>query len=232
MKKIKTIIIDDERNAREEIKRLLDDYDDFEIAGEAKNADEAKLLIELSKPELLFLDIQMPERSGFELLESLEKVPQVIFITAFDHYAVKAFEVSAIDYLMKPVREERFAKAVAQARLKIANTATESRIFVKDRQQYHFINWAEVYLIESMDNYARLYVDDRKVFLKSSLNQLEKKLDEAVFFRINRAQIINRHFIDKVSIGLGGRMKINLKTGGVFEVSERQAVKFKNMGRA
>jgi two-component system LytT family response regulator len=231
MKKIKTIIIDDERTARDEVKRLLDNYADFEIIGEAKNADDAKLLIELKQPDLLFLDIQMPEKSGFDLLESLDRVPQVIFITAFDQYAVKAFEVSAIDYLMKPVREERFAKAIEQVRAKAANTTAESQIFVKDRQQYHFISWNKVYLIESMDNYARLYFDNKKVFLKSSLNQLENKLDEAVFLRINRAQIINRHFIDKISVVPGGKMTISLKPGGVFEVSERQAVKLKNMGR-
>jgi len=231
MKKMKVIIIDDERTARDEVKRLLENYSDFEIIGEAKDADEAKLLIKLKQPDLLFLDIQMPEKSGFDLLESLDKVPQVIFVTAFDQYAVKAFEVSAIDYLMKPVREERFAKAIEQVRLKAANTTADSQIFVKDRQQYHFISWRKVYLIESMDNYARLYFDDKKVFLKSSLNQLEKKLDEAMFFRINRAQIINLNFIDKISIAAGGRMNILLTTGEVFEVSERQSVKLKNMGR-
>ena len=231
MKNIQVIIVDDERTARDEVKRLLVNYNDFEVVGEARNADEAKILIELKHPDLLFLDIQMPEKSGFDLLESLDHVPQVIFTTAFDQYAVKAFEVSAIDYLMKPVREERFAKAIEQVRSKII-TPNDERIFVKDRQQYHFISWSKVYLIESMDNYARLYFDNKKVFLKSSLNQLEKKLDEAVFFRINRAQIINMQFIEKISTTLNGRIKITLKTGEVFEVSERQSVKFKNMGRA
>jgi len=231
MKNIQVIIVDDERTARDEVKRLLVNYNDFEVVGEARNADEAKILIELKHPDLLFLDIQMPEKSGFDLLESLDHVPQVIFTTAFDQYAVKAFEVSAIDYLMKPVREERFAKAIEQVRSKII-TLNDERIFVKDRQQYHFISWSKVYLIESMDNYARLYFDNKKVFLKSSLNQLEKKLDEAVFFRINRAQIINMQFIEKISTTLNGRIKITLKTGEVFEVSERQSVKFKNMGRA
>src|SRR5579863_7690414 len=121
MKKIKAIIVDDERTARDEVKRLLLKYPDFEITGEAKNADEAKQLIQQKQPDLIFLDIQMPEQSGFDLLESLDRVPQVIFITAFDQYAVKAFEASAIDYLMKPVREERFARAIEQARLKAAN---------------------------------------------------------------------------------------------------------------
>jgi two-component system LytT family response regulator len=229
MKKVQVIIVDDERTARDEVKRLLESYPDFEVIGEARNADEAKLLIGQKHPDLLFLDIQMPEKSGFELLEMLDSVPQVIFVTAFDQYAVKAFEVSAIDYLMKPVREERFARAIEQVRSKIA-VPNDDRIFVKDGQQYHFITWSKVYLIESMDNYARLYFDNKKVFLKSSLNQLEKKLDEAIFFRINRAQIINLQFIEKINTA-NGRIKITLTIGDVLEVSERQSVKFKNMGR-
>ncbi len=230
MKKIRIIIVDDERTARDEVKRLLDSFPDFEIAGEARNADEAKALIESLHPDLIFLDIQMPEKSGFDLLESLDKVPQVIFTTAYDQYAVKAFEVSALDYLMKPIREERFAKAVEQARSKLAKPGGD-QIFVKDRQQYHFVSWDKVYLIESMDNYARLFFDGKKVFLKSSLNQLEEKLDAAIFFRINRAQIINMQFIQNIAIASNGRLKITLNTGDVLEVSERQSVRFKNMKR-
>ena len=230
MKKIQIIIIDDERTARDEVKRLLDGFPDFEIAGEARNADEAKALIESLHPDLIFLDIQMPEKSGFDLLESLDKVPQVIFTTAYDQYAVKAFEVSALDYLMKPIREERFAKAVEQARSKIVKPHAD-RIFVKDRQQYHFVSWDKVYLIESMDNYALLFFDGKKVFLKSSLNQLEEKLDAAIFFRINRAQIINMQFIQNIAVANNGRLKMTLSTGDVLDVSERQSVRFKNMKR-
>lgn len=229
MKKIQVMIIDDERTARNEVKRLLTDYPDFEVVAEAANANEAKLLIEAKQPDLLFLDIQMPEKSGFELLELLDEVPQVIFVTAFDQYAVKAFEVSAIDYLMKPVREERFAKAIEQARTKIV--IPEDRIFVKDGQQYHFIKWSNVYLIESMDNYARLYFDGKKVLIKSSLNQLELKLNQMVFFRINRSQLINIQFIDKINAAGNGKIQISLKTGEMLEVSERQSVKFKNKVR-
>jgi two-component system LytT family response regulator len=230
MSKVHAIIIDDERAARDEVKRLLENYPDFEVVGEARNADEAKELIEARQPDLLFLDIQMPEKSGFDLLESLDNVPQVIFTTAFDQYAVKAFEVSALDYLMKPIRDERFAKAIEQVRSKVIKPEKD-RIFVKDRNQYHFISWSKVYLIESMDNYARLFFDDKGVFFKSSLNQLEKTLDETIFFRINRAQIINRQFIEKVNVAADGRLTITLNTGNVLQVSERQSVKFKSMAR-
>lgn len=228
MKKLGVMIIDDERNAREEIKNLLDGYPELEIIGEAKNADEAKELIDLKHPDLLFLDIQMPEKSGFDLLESLDRVPQVIFTTAYDQYAVKAFEVSAIDYLMKPIREERFAKAMEQVKAK-GMLQNDDRIFVKDRQQYHFISWSNVHLIESMDNYARLYFGDKNVFLKSSLNLLEQKLDEATFFRINRAQIINLKHIEKIIPAADGRLKLLMKTGEAVEASDRQSVKLKKL---
>jgi len=228
MKKLKVLIIDDERNAREEIKLLLKSYPDVEIIGEAKNADDAKEQIDIKKPDLLFLDIQMPEKTGFDLLESLDNVPQVIFTTAYDQYAVKAFEVSAIDYLMKPIREERFAKAMEQLKVK-STKEKDDRIFVKDRQQYHFISWNKVHLIESMDNYARLFFDDKNVFLKTSLNLLEQKLDEVLFFRVNRAQIINLNYIDKIIPLPGGKLKVLLKTGDAIEASDRQSVKLKKL---
>jgi two-component system LytT family response regulator len=226
MRKIKVLVIDDERAARVEIRRLLENYPEFEVLGEAANADEAKDLIESTQPDVLFLDIQMPGKSGFELLESLISVPQVVFITAYDEYAVRAFEVSALDYLMKPVREERFAKAVTQ--LKLALPVRDERFFVKDRGRYHHVSWQNVHLITSLDNYSRLYFEDKNVFLKSSLNQLEAKLDPAVFFRINRAQMINLSYIEKISTAPKGRIMISLVTGDQLEVSHRRSVRFKN----
>lgn len=228
MKKLKVLIIDDERNAREEVKKLIGAYPDLELAGEAKNADEAKELIESKHPDLIFLDIQMPEKSGFDLLESLDKVPQVIFTTAYDQYAVKAFEVSAIDYLMKPIRDERFAKAMERVRTRNVQP-DDDRIFIKDRNQYHFVSWNKVYLIESMDNYARLYFEDKNAFLKSSLNQLEQKLDEQTFFRTDRAHIININYIDKIITDNNGKLQLILKKGNVIDVSERQSVKLKKL---
>ncbi|WP_190295268.1 LytR/AlgR family response regulator transcription factor [Mucilaginibacter rubeus] len=226
MKKIRVLIIDDERAARNEVRRLLAGYPDFEIMGEAANADDALTIIAQQNPDLLFLDIQMPEKSGFDLLESLEQVPSVIFTTAYDQYAVKAFEVSALDYLVKPIREERFEKAITQARQRLGKADSAGQIFVKDRQQYHFIQWSSVHLIESMDNYARIFFGDKNVFLKSSLNQLEAKLSDALFFRINRAQIINRQFIQAMTT-TDSRLKITLNTGTQLEVSERQSAKFR-----
>jgi two-component system LytT family response regulator len=228
MKKLRVLIIDDERLARDELKRALVNFSDLEIVGEAGNADEARQLISVKKPDLLFLDIQMPGESGFDLLETIDQVPEVIFITAYDQYAVKAFEANALDYLVKPVRDERFAKAIEKVRNKL-KTPADHQIFVKDGDKCHFIKLSELYLIESMDNYARLYFNDQKTYLKRSLNQLEEKLDAAVFFRINRAQIINTTFIEHINPLPGGKLSISLKTGHQLEVSERQSVKFKTL---
>jgi len=222
------MIVDDERSARNEIRRLLARYPDLEIVAEADNADEAIPVIDSAGIDVLFLDIQMPGKSGFELLESLVHVPRVIFITAFDQYAVKAFEVSALDYLMKPVREERFARAIAQVRDELG-ALPEDRVFVRDGNRYHFVRWNTVFLIESRENYARLYFEDKNVLLKSSLNALESRLDQTRFFRVNRAQMVNVQYISKVYTGPDGRSYIDLVTGHSVAVSERQWVKFKNI---
>jgi two-component system, LytTR family, response regulator len=226
---ITALIIDDERAARLELRRMLADYPVIKIVGEAANADEAEELIRSVKPDIIFLDIQMPGRSGFELLESLIYSPMVIFVTAFDAYAVKAFEVSALDYLMKPVREERFAKAMEQAISRLRDKETPF-IFVKDKGRYHMIKWGDVRLIESMDNYARLFFAAQSVFLKTSLNQLEGQLDQQLFFRASRAQIINLSYIESIR-EQDGRLSVQLKTGELINFSSRQASKFKSMNR-
>ncbi|QIP17383.1 response regulator [Spirosoma aureum] len=231
MKKISVLIIDDERHARMELKRLIAGFPELDCIGEARNADEAQQLIEDKHPDLLFLDIQMPERSGFELLQALDNVPEVIFVTAFDQYAIKAFDVNALDYLLKPIRAERFAQAIAKLTMKAAFSGQNKQIFVKDRDQYHFIRWEKVYLIESMDNYARLFFEEKKVWLKRSLNQLVKTLDEAMFFRINRAQVVNMHFIQTINTSENSRLTITLTTGQTLKVSQRQSARLKNAGK-
>ncbi|PWK03224.1 LytTR family two component transcriptional regulator [Flavobacterium araucananum] len=235
MKKIKVIIIDDERLSREELKRTLATYEDFVVIGEAANADDAKDLIETKMPDLIFLDIQMPEKSGFDLLESLDNVPHVLFITAYDQYAVQAFEVNALDYLMKPIREERFAKAIEKIRDTIKlksslnNSVSEDRkIFIKDGEKRFFIRLDEIYLIESLENYTRLFFQDKKALQRRSLRQWEELLDENIFFRINRTEIINIKYIQTINTTDSGRLEVKLKSGELLEVSNRQSVKFKN----
>jgi two-component system LytT family response regulator len=237
MNRIRVIVIDDERLAREEVKRALMGYRDFELVGEAANADEAREQIEAADPDLIFLDIQMPEQNGFDLLESLDKAPEVVFTTAFDQYAVQAFEINALDYLVKPMRAERFEMAIEKVRKKWMGTienkrlSTEHQVFIKDGNKCHFLKLKDVYLIESMDNYAALYYDNKKTYIKRSLNQLEEKLDGSVFFRINRAQIINTSYIKQIDPMPKGTLRISLETGEVLDVSSRQSVLFKSWKR-
>ena len=236
MNLFKTIIIDDERLAREEVKRALTNFKEFEVIGEASYVDEAISLIEELKPDLIFLDIHMPEKSGFDLLEELTTVPEVVFTTAYDQYAVKAFELNALDYLVKPLREERFAKTIEKVKQElIDNTEVVStvlpmhqKIFIKDGEKCHFIPLTEKHFIESLDNYARLFFGKEKAMIKRSLNLLSEKLDPKVFFRVNRSQMINIHYIKEIHPYFNNKLQITLTTGETLEVSSRQSVKFKN----
>ena len=231
-----TLIIDDERLAREEVRRALEGYPEFKIVGEANNAAVAVDLIEKEHPDIIFLDIHMPEKSGFDLLEELGTVPEVVFTTAYDQYAVQAFEVNALDYLVKPLREERFAKTIEKVKLELQKKEEAAKtqplnihqkIFIKDGENVYFIPLAEIRFIESMDNYARLYFGNEKAMVKRSLNQLEEKLDPNTFFRANRSQIINTEYIEEIHPYFNNKLKIVLTSGESVEVSSRQSVKFK-----
>ena len=235
MRNYKTIIIDDERLAREEVKRYLKSYPELVIVGEADNVDTAKKLIEAKIPDVIFLDVQMPGKSGFDLLDELNFVPEVIFTTAYSAYAVRAFEVNAIDYLVKPIREERFLKcvekvkeALSEAEMISEKLSIQQKIFIKDGQHCYFFPLSDVRYIESIGNYSRFHFIGNKAMLKKSLNQIEKKLDETMFFRINRNQIINIQYIKNVYPHFKNRLKIVLNTGETFEVSSRQSVRLKN----
>ncbi len=238
----KAIIIDDERLARNELKKLLTEFADVEIIGEAANADEGIEKIETLSPDLIFLDIQMPSKTGFEMLEELDRVPHVIFTTAYDEYALKAFEVNALDYLMKPVEPKRLGEALQklkQAEEKEAAAALASgyrnllsendQVFVKDGERCWFVKLGEVRLFESVGNYAKVFFGTNKPLILKSLNALEERLDEKVFFRANRKHIINLRMIEKVEPFFNGGLILDIKGGEKIEVSRRQAVKFKEM---
>jgi two-component system LytT family response regulator len=228
MNKLKYIIVDDERLARTEMKLMMGNYPDFLFVGEASNVLEAELLMTKLNPDLILLDIQMPGKSGFELLGSLEKVPEVIFTTAFEQYAVQAFELNALDYLLKPIRQERLDKAIEKIRAKHGTGKVRAHFFIKEGEKIHFIETAAIHLIESIGNYARLHFKEEKVFFKRSLNQLVKTLDPYIFFRINRSMIINISFIEKVEQLPNGRLNLTLKNEEILTVSSRQSALFKS----
>ena len=238
---IKAIIVDDERLARNELKKLLEQHPEIEIVDEASNVDEGVEKIDLIRPDLIFLDIQMPGKTGFDLLAELEKSPRVIFTTAYDEFALKAFEVNALDYLLKPIDPKRLADAIQKLQTEIElemsslmgtnrGPLTEAdQVFVKDGEKCWFVKLSEIRLFESVGNYAKVYFSSHKPLILKSLNALEDRLDERVFFRANRKHIINLHWIEKIEPYFNGGLLVELKGGEKIEISRRQTVKFKEM---
>ena len=238
---IKAIIIDDERLARNELKKLLQDHSDIEVIEEAANVDDGIEKIETLNPDLIFLDIQMPGKTGFDLLAEVEKAPKVIFTTAYDEYAIKAFEVNALDYLLKPIEPKRLADAIQKLQAEIfkenvglnginRGPLTEfDQVFVKDGERCWFVKLNEIRLFESVGNYAKVFFAGNKPLILKSLNALEERLDDKVFFRANRKHIINMRWIEKIEPYFNGGLLLELKGGEKIEVSRRQTVKFKEM---
>lgn len=236
---MKAIIIDDERLARTELRKLLQDFPEIEVVDEAANADEGVAKIESLGPDLIFLDIQMPGKTGFDMLAELDRAPQVIFTTAYDEYALKAFEVNALDYLLKPIEPKRLADAVHKLNSHdhpsptpagpITLLTEHDQVFVKDGERCWFVKLNEIRLFESVGNYAKVFFANNKPLILKSLNALEERLDEKVFFRANRKHIVNLRMIDKIEPYFNGGLLLELKGGEKIEVSRRQTVKFKEM---
>jgi two-component system LytT family response regulator len=225
---MKALIVDDERLARAELKRLLAVHTEIEIAGEARNGAEALDLIAKLGPDLLFLDIQMPGMTGFELLERLEDVPQVIFTTAYDRYAIQAFEVNALDYLLKPIAPNRLAAALAKLRPRPERTRLE-QVFVRDGDRCWIVRLPDIFLLESEGNYTRVYFGSERPLIRRSLNAFEEQLDPNVFFRAGRKEIINLKWIDKVDIGVNGGLMVTLRGGRSIEMSRRQSTRLREI---
>lgn len=236
---MKAIVVDDERLARSELKSMLSDFDNIEIVGEASNADEAKTAIKKLKPDVIFLDIQMPEKTGFDLLTELNSCPHVIFVSAYDEYALKAFEVNALDYLLKPVDPERLQETIDKLENKVhpGEKTTDDgflkandQIFIKDGEKCWFVELSKIRMFESEGNYVRVYFENHKPLILRSLNALEEKLDNKIFFRANRKYIINLKWITNIDNWFNGGLIVNLKDEEEkVEISRRQAIKFKEL---
>jgi two-component system LytT family response regulator len=239
----RVIIIDDERLARKELKKLLEDFPELEVVDEAANVDEGISKIELHNPDHIFLDIQMPGKTGFDLLRELNHTPEVIFTTAYDEYALKAFEVNALDYLLKPIEPKRLADALHKLDeenedVSVSNVSSipgkftlneHDQVFVKDGERCWFVKISEIRMFESVGNYARVYFGINKPLILKSLNALEERLDQRVFFRANRKHIVNLRMIEKVEPYFNGGLLLEIQGGDKIEISRRQAVKFKEM---
>ncbi|MGE5520156.1 MAG: LytR/AlgR family response regulator transcription factor [Candidatus Dadabacteria bacterium] len=242
---MRAIIIDDERLARTELRNMLQDFPEIEVVDEASNAEEGLQKVETHDPDLVFLDIQMPGKTGFDMLSDLDHAPLVVFTTAYDEYALKAFEVNALDYLLKPIDPKRLADAMEKLKklkqspspqpMQFTGTAVNNvlgendQVFVKDGERCWFVRLSDVRLFESVGNYAKVYFGNNKPLILKSLNSLEERLDDKIFFRANRKHIINLRMIEKVESYFNGGLLLELKGGDKIEVSRRQTVKFKEM---
>ncbi|HLC84078.1 MAG TPA: LytTR family DNA-binding domain-containing protein [Bacteroidia bacterium] len=237
---MKAIIIDDERLARQELKSLLASYPEIEVVGEASNVETAIDSIKQLKPDVIFLDIQMPGKNGFELLEEISGVPEVVFVTAYDEYAIRAFEVNALDYLLKPVQSNRLAETVKKILNKEHSEKLETKeqtlplndndqVFVKDGEKCWFVKLSDVRLFESEGNYVRIYFDKNRPLILRSLNNLDERLNNRTFFRASRKHIINLKWVESIESWFNGGLMVKLRGGEQVEISRRQAAKLKDM---
>lgn len=239
---MKALLIDDERLARQELKSLLAPYHEIEIVGECADAVSAIEAIRTHEPDVIFLDIQMPGKNGFELLSELERTPEVVFVTAHDEFAIRAFDVSALDYLLKPVQADRLAAAVKKLLEKQkepqlhespathGETLSDTdQVFVKDGERCWFVKLEDIRLFESEGNYVRVYFQSNKPLILRSLNYLDERLNNRTFFRASRKHIVNLKWVESIENWFNGGMMVKLKGGEQVEISRRQAVKLKEM---
>lgn len=241
---MKVIVVEDSRLAREGLNRMLAIFPQITLVGSAANVSEALLLVEEYQPELLFLDIHMPEESGFDLLAQMTYQPKVIFTTAYAEYAIQSFEHDTVDYLLKPISKERLAGAIVKLQMQTpqdnqasANTvmvnkeklAIDSKIFVKDGENCHLISLKEIEHIESCKNYVRVFFGQHNAFIKKALSQVESRLPERVFFRANRQFIINLNFVSQITENLSDGYDVKLSSDRLIEVSRRNASKMKEL---
>lgn len=227
MSGLRVLLVDDERLARAELRRLLKMHPAVEIVGEAASALEAMAQIAALQPDLLLLDVQMPGGSGFDLLGALDAAPEVIFCTAYDQYALQAFEVSALDYLQKPVQAQRLATALARAGARLRTPPVAHKIFIKDGERCWFVALADIMLFSSEGNYARVHFGSQQPLMPRSLNQLEERLDPAQFLRANRRQIVNLAHVMQVTATAADGLELLLADGTRVEVSRRRAQQFR-----
>jgi two-component system LytT family response regulator len=244
MRTIKTILIDDERLAREELKSMLVHFPEIEVISEAKNGEEGVHQINELNPDLIFLDVNMPGLSGFDLLKQLEEIPLVVFITAYDEYAIKAFDVDALDYILKPVDPVRLKETIKKITSKFVEdnlsngndslaiapkktlSITDS-VFIKDGEKCWFVELSKIRILESEGNYVKVHFDTFRPLILRSLGSFEERLDPDYFFRANRKFIINLKWIEKVENWFNGGLIVELKSGEKVEISRRQAIRFR-----
>ena len=230
------LLVDDERLARNELRRLLSAHPDVTIVGEAATVGEAETRLRDLPVDLLFLDIKMPGATGFDLLERLDRVPLLVFTTAYDEFALRAFEVNACDYLLKPIRPDRLAAALDRMRTlrSAAHPASPApgaprlrsaadRVFLRDGNRCWIVTMGEIVFFETDGNYARAYFGANRPLIRTSLNALEARVDPALFFRASRRHLINLRFVERIEAAADDGYMVSLRGGHSVPVSRRQS---------
>lgn len=234
--KLTAVIIDDERLARSELRSLLADFAEMSVVGEAQNLDEAVNVIRLNKPDVVFLDIQLSGENGFDLLEQVEKDFNLIFVTAFDEFAIRAFEINALDYLLKPVNPDRLAKTLGrlsriEGRREASNRKLEyeDRLFIEIGERTRFLKISSIKRISADGDYSQVFTDDGKKHLVTKLlKEWEDRLPEKYFVRIHRSTIVNIEFVEKVETRFSRSYQIYLREmKEPLSVSRRYAARLK-----
>lgn len=247
--RLKALIVDDEPLARDRIREMLNDYPEIEVIAEARNGGEAIEAIKTQSPDLVFLDVQMPDLNGFEVLESLnvERLPMIIFVTAYDQHAIRAFDVHAVDYLTKPFDRKRFAEAIEHARIYMKGTEQPDtariikllqefkagpryleRFAIKSGEKVLFIRSEDVEAIEAQGNYVRLNLGNSSHLLRETLNNIEAQIDPRVFVRIHRRTIVNINRIKELQTWARGEYRVVLQNGAHYSLSRGYREHFDN----
>lgn len=239
---MKAIVVEDSRLAREGLINMLRGFAELQIVGEADHPTSALKLIQEVKPEVIFLDIHMPGESGFDLLEKLDYMPRIIFTTAYSEYAIRSFDYHAVDYLLKPISQERLALAINKliashdtANHEISRNNSKppldinSQIFIKDGEKCHLVALNSIRYFESCKNYVRIFFNGHNAFIKKSLNQIEERLPVKYFFRVNRQYIVNLQSIASIEESISDGYEITMDDGKQIEISRRNAQELKEL---
>lgn len=231
---MKAIVVEDSRLAREGLLRMLSEFTELEMVGSADHPDSAIKLIGETRPEVLFLDIHMPGQSGFDLLDQLDYIPQVIFTTAYSEYAYRSFEYSPVDYLLKPISAERLAGAIDKLSVRDEKPVAEplemtSKIFISDGDDCHLVSLKDIRYFESCKNHSRVFFDVNKPFIKKALSNIEARLPTSRFFRANRQYIVNLNEVRAIDESMSDGYDLTMNDGHVIEVSRRNAVELKKL---
>ncbi|MFL0804676.1 MAG: LytTR family DNA-binding domain-containing protein [Agarilytica sp.] len=233
---MKAIIVEDSRLAREGLKAQLAVFSDIDVVGEAENADEGESLILNVRPDVVFLDIDMPGRSGLEMLSDLACSPSIVFTTAYSEYAIRSFDFNTVDYLLKPVDPGRLGRAIQKVRRisqdshdESAELNEKSRLFVRDKETSYLVELSRIRYFESCGNYTRLYFDDAAPFVYKSLSRVERRLPSDSFFRVSRQHIVNLVFVETMDESVSGGYTLTLKGGETVSVSRAHSSRLREI---